>query len=55
MLELPVDDPARRKPDISRARALLAWEPKVQLREGLELCLPYFREAAGAVRVPTAG
>ena len=44
-LPLPVDDPARRRPDITRARTLLGWEPKVQLREGLDLCLPYFRRA----------
>jgi dTDP-glucose 4,6-dehydratase len=33
---LPVDDPQQRQPDISRARDLLGWEPKVDLREGLE-------------------
>jgi dTDP-glucose 4,6-dehydratase len=44
---LPTDDPARRRPDITRARALLGWEPKVQLREGLERSLEYFRAAAG--------
>ncbi len=32
---LPVDDPRQRRPDISRARDLLDWEPQVQLREGL--------------------
>jgi dTDP-glucose 4,6-dehydratase len=36
---LPQDDPARRCPDISKARALLGWEPKVPLREGLERSL----------------
>jgi dTDP-glucose 4,6-dehydratase len=40
---LPVDDPARRQPDITKARALLGWEPKVELREGLERSLEYFR------------
>jgi dTDP-glucose 4,6-dehydratase len=45
MLPLPVDDPARRRPDITRARTMLGWEPTVDLREGLSLCLPYFREA----------
>jgi dTDP-glucose 4,6-dehydratase len=40
---LPVDDPEIRKPDISRARALLGWEPRVPLREGLEKTLAYFR------------
>jgi dTDP-glucose 4,6-dehydratase len=45
MLPLPEDDPARRRPDITRARAVLGWEPKVQLREGLSLCVPYFAQA----------
>jgi dTDP-glucose 4,6-dehydratase len=44
-LPLPVDDPARRRPDITRARTVLGWEPKVQLREGLNLCIPYFTHA----------
>jgi len=51
---LPVDDPARRKPDITKARELLGWSPKVKLREGLELSLGYFeeraKEAAGSRR-----
>src|SRR5579884_757376 len=41
---LPVDDPMQRKPDISRARRLLGWEPKVDLETGLRLSLEYFRE-----------
>jgi dTDP-glucose 4,6-dehydratase len=45
MLPLPEDDPARRRPDITRARTVLGWEPKVQLREGLSLCIPYFTQA----------
>ncbi len=40
---LPQDDPARRRPDITKARTLLGWEPKVGLREGLGLSLEYFR------------
>lgn len=40
---LPEDDPTRRRPDITRARALLGWEPKVPLREGLEHSFDYFR------------
>ena len=40
---LPQDDPARRCPDISKARALLGWEPTVPLREGLERSLAYFQ------------
>ncbi|HKF46752.1 MAG TPA: UDP-glucuronic acid decarboxylase family protein [Terracidiphilus sp.] len=37
------DDPSRRRPDITKARALLGWEPRVSLREGLERSLEYFR------------
>jgi dTDP-glucose 4,6-dehydratase len=40
---LPQDDPSRRRPDIAKARALLNWEPKISLREGLEKSLAYFR------------
>ena len=40
---LPQDDPTRRRPDITRARTLLGWEPKISLREGLERSLPYFK------------
>ncbi|HEY4010535.1 MAG TPA: hypothetical protein VGM11_10325, partial [Acidobacteriaceae bacterium] len=45
---LPKDDPKQRQPDITRARTLLGWEPKVQLREGLERSLDYFRAAVAA-------
>ncbi len=41
---LPADDPTQRKPDISLARKLMDWEPKVQLTEGLDRTIPYFRE-----------
>jgi dTDP-glucose 4,6-dehydratase len=41
--ELPVDDPKQRRPDISRARNLLRWEPKVALEDGLGRTLEYFR------------
>jgi len=40
---LPVDDPKVRQPDITRARTLLGWEPKVGLEEGLTKTLDYFR------------
>ncbi len=40
---LPVDDPKVRQPDITRARTLLGWEPKVSLEEGLETTIAYFR------------
>jgi len=39
---LPQDDPTRRRPDIRKAKALLGWQPKVKLRQGLELSLEYF-------------
>ena len=42
-LPLPQDDPMRRRPDLTRARALLNWEPKVMLHEGLTKSLDYFR------------
>ncbi|MGO8959361.1 MAG: UDP-glucuronic acid decarboxylase family protein [Streptosporangiaceae bacterium] len=41
---LPADDPARRKPDISRARELLGWEPSVPLEAGLVPTIDYFRK-----------
>jgi dTDP-glucose 4,6-dehydratase len=41
--DLPVDDPKVRQPDITRARTLLGWEPRVQLEEGLEHTIAYFR------------
>ena len=40
---LPQDDPTRRQPDITRARTLLGWEPKISLRQGLALSLDFFR------------
>lgn len=49
---LPVDDPRRRRPDISRAKALLGWEPRVPLSEGLEKTCAWFAEELG--RVPEA-
>lgn len=41
---LPVDDPIQRRPDITRARRLLGWEPKIDLKAGLQLSLDYFRQ-----------
>jgi dTDP-glucose 4,6-dehydratase len=41
--ELPVDDPKVRQPDITRARTLLGWEPKVSLEEGLTSTIDYFK------------
>ena len=41
--DLPVDDPKRRRPDITHARSLLGWEPEVSLEDGLSRTLEYFR------------
>ena len=46
---LPIDDPKVRKPDITRARALLDWEPRVSLDEGLTSTIDYFRRKSSAV------
>jgi dTDP-glucose 4,6-dehydratase len=40
---LPQDDPTRRRPDITRAKELLGWEPTIKLRQGLEKSLEYFK------------
>jgi dTDP-glucose 4,6-dehydratase len=42
---LPQDDPKQRRPDITKARQLLGWEPKIDLETGLRLALEYFRTA----------
>jgi dTDP-glucose 4,6-dehydratase len=39
---LPQDDPTRRRPDITKARTLLHWEPRISLKEGLEKSLAFF-------------
>ena len=41
---LPADDPKVRTPDITRARQMLGWEPKVPVREGVARTVEYFRE-----------
>jgi len=41
---LPIDDPKRRRPDITRAREVLGWEPRVSTQEGLEKTLAWFQE-----------
>jgi len=41
--DLPIDDPKQRQPDISKARALLDWEPKIDRKEGLKRTYTYFR------------
>jgi dTDP-glucose 4,6-dehydratase len=45
---LPEDDPVQRQPDISKARRLFGWEPKIDLEAGLKLSLDYFRSCIGA-------
>ncbi len=42
---LPQDDPTRRRPDITKARTLLGWEPKISLRQGLQKSLQYFKDS----------
>jgi dTDP-glucose 4,6-dehydratase len=51
-LPMPQDDPTRRCPDITKAKTLLGWEPKMELRQGLISTIEYFRNKA--VRRPTA-
>ncbi len=45
---MPQDDPKQRRPDISKAKALLGWEPRIDLETGLKLSLPYFEAAVAA-------
>lgn len=42
--KLPIDDPRRRKPDITEAKQTLLWEPKVSLDDGLDMTIEYFRK-----------
>jgi dTDP-glucose 4,6-dehydratase len=44
---LPQDDPKQRQPDISRAKEILGWEPKVDRKEGLQITLDYFKKQLG--------
>jgi len=48
---LPADDPKVRQPDITRAKSILGWEPRVQLREGLARTIEYFRGLKGTSRL----
>mgnify|MGYP000296476961 CR=1 FL=1 len=41
--DLPVDDPKQRQPDITKAKAILGWEPKVDRAEGLQKTYDYFK------------
>ena len=51
---LPPDDPKQRRPDISKARRLLGWEPKIDLENGLRMSLDYFRKAVAEEKVARA-
>ena len=42
---MPVDDPSRRKPDISKTKKILGWEPKVSIEDGLKATIDYFKAA----------
>ncbi|MDD4182965.1 MAG: SDR family oxidoreductase [Candidatus Omnitrophica bacterium] len=46
-LPLPEDDPKKRKPDITKAKKMLNWQPKISLEEGLKKTIGYFREKLG--------
>jgi len=45
---LPQDDPTRRRPDITKARTLLGWEPRISLREGLAKSMSFFKSKVAA-------
>lgn len=49
---LPQDDPKQRQPDITKARTLLGWEPKIDLATGLKLSLSYFQQAVAREKAP---
>jgi dTDP-glucose 4,6-dehydratase len=50
---LPEDDPKVRKPDITAAKAVLGWEPRVDLEEGLSRTIPYFRQLVEETQTST--
>jgi dTDP-glucose 4,6-dehydratase len=56
-LPLSENDPKQRKPDITKAKALLQWEPRIRLEEGLQICHSYFKKelaiAGGHIAAPT--
>jgi nucleoside-diphosphate-sugar epimerase len=50
---LPADDPKLRRPDITRARTMLGWEPKVPVREGVARTIDYFRRLLAESKLST--
>jgi dTDP-glucose 4,6-dehydratase len=50
---LPADDPKRRQPDITKAREILGWEPRVPLEDGIRETLDYFRAKVSKTAMPT--
>ena len=46
-MPLSTDDPKQRKPDITKAKNILGWEPKVERAEGLKITLEYFKKELG--------
>lgn len=47
--ELPIDDPTRRQPDISKAKEILNWQPKIELRDGLAKTIDYFKSSEAQI------
>ncbi|HLK34079.1 MAG TPA: UDP-glucuronic acid decarboxylase family protein [Terriglobales bacterium] len=54
-MPLPQDDPKQRRPDITKARSVLGWQPKINLETGLKLSLDYFRQAVVQMQVAGKG
>ncbi|HLB69487.1 MAG TPA: UDP-glucuronic acid decarboxylase family protein [Candidatus Methanoperedens sp.] len=48
--DLPVDDPKQRRPDITKAKKILKWEPEVSLEQGLKRTIEYFRDVLGTMK-----
>ena len=48
---LPVNDPMQRKPDISKAKEFLGWEPAIELDAGLDFTIDYFRECVSTKEI----
>jgi nucleoside-diphosphate-sugar epimerase len=50
---LPTDDPKSRRPDLTRARSILKWEPQVSLEDGLRRTIEFFRKHISRVHAAT--